>query len=409
MISFRNFSSHTLLAGWLGWLITASGRQVSDIVKQEMKVAMGLNSELDISLVIDLSFWIGYIITALLWGIFSDKIGRKKILFWSLLTFSIPTGLITIATPETFIIIRFLQGFAVGGFFPVMIALLGDLNSVDHRSKAVGRFVSGGIVGAIIGWLVSGIATDQLGSWRYGFLIFVPPIIGVAIFCFFFIEESPIFKKKRNLTNMNSSSPLQTIKNLLRNKFLLIALLFCGLDLFSLWLVDDWLPYYVREFFFISPTETAIFRGISAFAGILGVIFFGHVADRYGRKKTLTIAVLGGIMATVSFLIFAIFNLPFIYMYPFSALVGFFALGEFAAIYVLVMENAPPNRYGTAMGLCISLGNSLALIGGPLAATLSMYTILGLHAFLIVPLFALAIRLPLSLIAKDPAFIGFEK
>ncbi|MHA1279384.1 MAG: MFS transporter [Candidatus Helarchaeota archaeon] len=401
--------SYVIIACWLGWLITAASRQVSDIVKQEMETALGLNNELEISLTIDLSFWIGYIMTALLLGIYSDKIGRKKIIYISLILFSIPTGLISISKPSTFIIIRFFQGLSIGGFFPVAVALLGELNRVEHRSKAVGRFVSGGIFGAIIGWLVSGVATQNLGSWRYGFLILVPPTIAIATINYFLIDESPMVKNRINSTKDNMTAIWDTIKGLLRNRFLVIALLFCGLDLFTLWLIDDWIPYYIREMFGVSPIEAAIFRAVSAFAGIIGILFFGYYSDKFGRRKTLIIAVLGGIIATIGLIIISIENLPFIYMYPLAAAVGFFALGEFAAIYVLVMENAPPNRYGAAMGLCIFIGNAIALTGGPLAATLSMNTILGLNAFLIIPAIALAIRLPLSLIAKDPAFIMLGK
>ena len=75
MVNTETNSNHktgiVLLACWMGWLITAAGRQVSDIVKQEMQVALGLENELEISLAIDLSFWVGYIITALLFGILS--------------------------------------------------------------------------------------------------------------------------------------------------------------------------------------------------------------------------------------------------------------------------------------------------------------------------------------------------
>ena len=397
---------NTLLATWLGWLITASGRQVSDIVKNEMQVSLALDKRWQVSLVVDLSFWVGYIITALILGILSDKVGRKKIIYLSLFLFSIPTGLIYFTDVYTFIYVRFFQGLAVGGFFPVAVALLADLNEVNKRSKAVGRFVSGGIFGAILGWLVSGIVYDKFGSWQLSFLVFVPPIIGIAITSYFLLEESPIIGKAVEYEEKTIST-LATIKTILKNRFLVIALLFCALDLFTLWAVDDWLPYYVKEVFAISSTEAAIFRAASAIAGIIGILFFGFYADKFGRKKALITAVIGG-LSSVFLLFIASLTLPFIYMYPLSASVGFFGLGEFAAIYVLVMENAPASRHGTAMGLCIFIGNAIALTGGPLAALLSDYTILGLTAFLVVPLIGIAIRLPLSLIAKDPAFIGIS-
>ncbi len=397
---------YVLFACWLGWLITAAARQISDIVKREIGTALGLTTRLQISLVVDFSFWIGYIITAVGFGILSDKIGRKKIIYISLFLFSIPTGLFFISDAQSFIYIRFFQGFSVGGFFPVAVALLGDLNEVKNRSKAVGRFVSGGVFGAMLGWLVSGIIYENFGSWQVSFLVLVPPIIGVALTNYFLLIESPKMNAKYRDREDDSLSIGMTIKKLLMNRFLVIALLFCSLDLFTLWVVDDWIPYFVRELYGISPTDAALFRALSAISGIMGIIFFGYFADKFGRKKALFTAVVCGIVSLSLLLVVAVW-LPFEYMYPLSAASGFFGLGEFAAIYVLVMENAPDNRYGTAMGLCIFIGNAIALTGGPLAAFVSDTTTLGLYAFLIVPLIAIILRLPLSLIAKDPAFIGF--
>lgn len=397
---------YTLLACFMGWLITAAGRQISDIVKDVMAEDLGAIELLDISLVIDVSFWIGYIITALLLGILSDKVGRRKIIYISLLLFSIPTGLIYFGGDQLFVYIRFFQGLSIGGFFPVAVALLGDLTNEENRSKAVGRFVAGGVFGAILGWFVAGIADNLLGGWQMGFLLMVPPIIGIGIFNYFFLEESPKFNQRLEKEEKDSISLFNSMKKLLTNRFLIIALLFCALDLFTLWLVDDWLPFYVKEIFDISSIEAAIFRAGSALAGIIGILFFGYYADKFGRRKTLIIAVIGGIFATVALMIVAIIKLPFVFMYPLAAAVGFFALGEFAAIYVLVMENAPDNRYGMAMGFCIFIGNAIALTGGPFAAIVATNTVLGLHAFLIIPLIALALRVPLSLLAKDPAFVG---
>ncbi len=415
MVKLKFLASHTLLAAWLGWLITAAGRQVSDVLKTNMETWLGLETELEVSIVIDLSFWVGYIITALLLGIYSDKIGRKKIIFISLLLFSIPTGLIAVITQEIahlFIIIRFFQGLSIGGFFPVAIALLGDMNEVQTRSKAVSRFISGGIFGAILGWMVSAILNDIFHSWQLGFLVFVPPIIGIAIINYYFVEESPKIKKDFENHQKSSISIIKSVKTILKNKFLVIALLFCGLDLFTLWLVDDWSPYYVIKMYEIPPdqlTLVALFRATSALAGIIGILFFGYFSDKFGRKKTLYMTIMGGFASIIAFLIVSSSKLNFILLYPIAATIGFFTLGEFAAIYVLVMENAPSNRYGTAMGLCICIGNAIALSGGPIASALSAYTILSWQAFLILPLIALAIRVPLSLIAKDPAYIGISE
>jgi len=409
-------SKHLLLLTWFGWLVTASGRQIYDILKANLQESLQIRLKLELSITVDVSFWVGYLITALLLGILSDRIGRKKIIYLSLLLYSIPTALIYFSTEQTFILIRFCQGLSVGGFFPVAVALLGDSFSVETRAKVVSRFVSGGIFGSIIAWMIGSFANDILHSIQLGFLMIVPPIILVAIFNYFFLEESPVvsdnpplLKTIENGNKNQSESIFQLIKIFLNNRFLIIVLLFCALDLFTLWLIDDWIPYYVIRQFNIPADQTikvAIFRGFSAGTGILGILFFGYFADKFGRKKALITAVSGGIISTILFLITAL-NLSFEYMYPLSAAIGFFSLGEFAAIYVLVMENAPANHYGMAMGFCIFIGNAIAMTGGPIAALLADNTILGLQAFLIVPIIALCLRLPLSLLAKDPAFIGF--
>ena len=71
---------------------------------------------------------IGMAIGALLFGIWADKIGRKKIFIITLLIFSIASGISALTTTlSVFLIFRFFIGLGLGGELPVASTLVSEI------------------------------------------------------------------------------------------------------------------------------------------------------------------------------------------------------------------------------------------------------------------------------------------
>ena len=63
---------------------------------------------------------IGMAVGALLFGILADKVGRKQIFMWTLVLFSVASGLSALTTTlAAFLILRFFVGMGLGGELPV--------------------------------------------------------------------------------------------------------------------------------------------------------------------------------------------------------------------------------------------------------------------------------------------------
>ena len=81
---------------------------------------------------------IGMVFGAAMAGFLADKYGRKNVLLWTLLIFSIASGLSALATGFIMLcLIRFIAGFGLGGELPVASTLVSESMPVHERGRAV--------------------------------------------------------------------------------------------------------------------------------------------------------------------------------------------------------------------------------------------------------------------------------
>jgi FSR family fosmidomycin resistance protein-like MFS transporter len=161
--------------------------------------------------------------------------------------------------------------------------------------------------------------------------------------------------------------------------------------------------YYV-EVLDTSPALANTALSIMLFAGAIGTLAFGPLADRIGRK-----AVVVGTMVVLGPLIYA-FTLagPFLGM-VLLALVGAATIGTFGVTVVMGQEYLPA-RIGVAAGITMGLSIGLGGVGAPfLGAVADAY---GLPTMMLaiaaLPLLGLALALTLPRARKRPVTKGIE-
>lgn len=120
----------------------------------------------------------GYLLAATvplpLLGKLSDVHGRKPLLLWGLLFFTVGSLACGLATDmNQLIAFRILQGLGGGAMQTVGLTVTGDLFSLRERGRIQGLFSGVWGVAAIVGPVVGGFIAD-LASWRWIFLINVP-------------------------------------------------------------------------------------------------------------------------------------------------------------------------------------------------------------------------------------------
>ncbi|KAJ7663013.1 major facilitator superfamily domain-containing protein [Mycena rosella] len=125
------------------------------------------------------------------YGKLSDILGRKLVLYPSILVFLIGSALCGAAQSMTWLILaRALQGIGGGGITQMIQIVIGDIVSLEDRGT-YGSFVGAmwGIAG-VIGPVVGGALTDHV-SWRWCFWINLPTGGLAGLLLFFFLNLNP--------------------------------------------------------------------------------------------------------------------------------------------------------------------------------------------------------------------------
>ena len=123
-------------------------------------------------------------------GWLAGRFGRKRLMLYSIVGFTIASGLCGIATSLTELVgFRLLQGIFGAALVPMSQAILLDINPPERHGPAMSIWGMGAILGPIIGPALGGWLTDNY-NWRWVFFINLP--IGAAAFAglWFFLHEA---------------------------------------------------------------------------------------------------------------------------------------------------------------------------------------------------------------------------
>lgn len=260
------------------------------------------------------TFAVGYFarpLGAVVFGHYGDRIGRKNVLVVTLVLMglaSVMIGLlptyqqIGIAAPILLVLMRLLQGVAIGGEWGGA-----TLMSMEHAKKrgrgfAVSLVSAGGPTGAVLGTLVMTpftlLPNDQFlaWGWRVPFLISVLLMI-VGLMIRMKVTETPEYeeaRKKMAAEGKKQSIPLVTV--LRYNKRHIFSGVIGGLAplSFATFAAAFLLNYAVVAGH--SRTSALIAMTIANFLNIFTLPMFGALSDRVGRRVLMISGAVTGIV-----------------------------------------------------------------------------------------------------------------
>lgn len=177
----------------VGWLFDAMDVGILSFVIAALAADWGLTPSQ--------SGWIGSInsigmaVGALFFGVFADKVGRKQIFMWTLVLFSVASGLSAFTTSLTaFLILRFLVGMGLGGELPVASTLVSESVAAKERGRVVVLLESFWAAGWLIAALISYFVIPTWG-WRVALILTALPAF-YAIYLRWHLPDSPQFTVK---------------------------------------------------------------------------------------------------------------------------------------------------------------------------------------------------------------------
>jgi len=235
-------------------------------------------------------------------GYLGDKLGRKKMLVFTLIMMGLSTSLIGflptyaaigIAAPILLILLRILQGFSAGGEWGGA-ALMAVEHAPDKRRGFFGAFPQIGVpVGMILATATLFILTSSMSpeaflewGWRIPFLLSIVLII-VGYVIRRAVEESPVFEDLLR-RRQESSAPLGQLFRHNSKNVILTAIIFIGNNAAGYLLIAFFATYAVTALGMDRPT-VLLATTLASFGWLVFTLWGGAISDRLGRVRTFQI------------------------------------------------------------------------------------------------------------------------
>lgn len=301
---------------------------------------------------------IGMAVGALVFGILADRIGRKSVFIWTLVIFSVASGLSALTTTlAAFMILRFFIGMGLGGELPVASTLVSESVASHERGRIVVLLESFWAGGWLLAALISYFVIPNYG-WRIALLLTALPAV-YAIYLRLHLPDSPQFTAKKDVVR-NIGQNIKDIwsKEYARRTLMLWIVWFTVV--FSYYGMFLWLPsvMVMKGFSLIASFKYVL---IMTLAQLPGYFTAAWLIERAGRKFVLATYLLG---TAVSALVFG--NAETIGLLLVAGMfLSFFNLGAWGALYAYTPEQYPTIIRGTGAGMAASVGR-LGGIFGPL-------------------------------------------
>lgn len=249
------------------------------------------------------TFAAGFIVRpfgAIVFGRLGDMVGRKYTFLVTLIlmggsTFAIGIvpgyASIGIAAPLIVLVLRLLQGLALGGEYGgaatyvaehAPAAQRGYYTSFIQTTATLGLFVSIGVILAFRLGLGEEVFSDW--GWRIPFLLSAV-LVGISIYIRLKMDESPLFKKIKAEGKISKNPIKESFGKKENLKWVLIALFGATAGQGVVWYTGQFYALsFIQKVCQIEFVQSYYIIGIALLLGTPLFIFFGRWSDKVGRK-----------------------------------------------------------------------------------------------------------------------------
>ncbi len=345
-------------------------------------------------------FIVGWATGGLIFGMFGDRWGRARTMMWTILIYSLFTGLSALSVSWwDFLGYRFITGMGVGGEFAAGVSLVAEVMPTRARPYALGLLQALSAVGNMTAALISFAIPPQVeaqgvAGWRWMFLVGIAPALLVLVIRRR-LKEPESWRKAKEASAASRQPPVEAggvfsplppggegrvrgtdelhrqlgdMKDLFRDRrwryHTTVGVLLAVTGVLGLWGVGFWTPELVRENARnanLPPADqdwyaswTSLLQNFGAFFGIYG---FGLLTGRIGRRWAFAIALVLAWAATT--ITFGFMSRPEQIWYVIPIL-GFCTLMVFGGYAIYFPELYPTRLRSTGTGFCYNVARYLA-------------------------------------------------
>ena len=301
----------------------------------------------------------------IVFGGLADRFGRRSVMAWTILIYSISTGLCGFAGGIVSLgILRAFTGLGVGGEWATGHALMAEIFPKHQRGRAAAILQAGEPIGVALA-VLAGLWLEPRVGWRTVFMVSALPAF-VVLLIRRHVPESPAW-----LARTQTIAFADQYRTLFRDhwRVALQGWLLGASKLGTYWLTYIWLPEYFQEIEAAHHGHGTTFSSIRlqfilvAQGGqFVGMLVFGWASDRLGRRPAFTaysLLTASGLIALSQFGA-QMLDQP-LWFWPAMLAVGF-GSGCTAGFGALLAELFPTPIRNTAMGTVYNMARAFQFV-----------------------------------------------
>ncbi|WP_028280731.1 MFS transporter [Arthrobacter sp. H5] len=319
---------------------------------------------------------------AIVAGRYGDRLGRKKMLVFTLVLMGSATALIGLLptfsqigawAPILLILLRVLQGFSAGGEWGgaalmsvehAPLSRRGFFGSYPQIGVPVGMILATGVIFL----LTTALTPEQFNEWgwRIPFLFSVVLIV-VGYLIRRAVDESPVFKEMQ-LRKKESSAPLRQLFRKNTREVIQTAFIFVANNAAGYLLIAFFVSYASRpeERLGLGMDRASVLltTALASFGWLIFTMYGGALSDRIGRVRTFQIGY--GLVFAWMIPMFLLIDTRNIWLYGLALFVLTIGLGlSYGPMSAMYAEMFPVEVRYSGVSIGYALG---AILGGAFAA-----------------------------------------
>ncbi len=337
------------------------------------------------------AFLLGGALGGVCFGMLSDRIGRAKTMVLTIAMYSGFTFLSALSQQWWHLaVFRFLVALGVGGEWAVATALVAEVFPRRARAWSLAIFHASSVFGTMLAVAagafivaereiaIAALGGAQVSGWRLGFALGAVPALLIVAVRLTLTAEPETWKKSRGASGPRNAGRLSALFSAKVGRRTLIGVTLAAVGLATFWGAHiygkDTLRQAIEEEYIAAnpsvPRQRAIDENFGSIkrwemlgmllvttGGGLGLLCFGPLAERFGRRPAFLFFHAAGLAAALAlFQFLSDFRVLLVALPVF----GFLTLGMHAGYAVYFPELFPTRVRSTGAGFCFNIGRVLA-------------------------------------------------
>ena len=289
---------------------------------------------------------LGMLVGGLLFGILADRYHKFKVFKWTIVIFSLATGLIYFTQNIYYLyLMRFIAGIGVGGEYGVAIAIMAGIVPIGKMGRISSLNGIAGQIGSITSALLAGWLAPALG-WKGLFLFGLAPI-ALVLWMMLAIDDDHI-RDNGNVTLKAEGRQSVKMSELFKTPSLtaqtVALMVMTTVQIAGYFGMMNWLPTIIQTSLHISVKDSSLWMVSTILGMCLGMLRFVYS-------------------------IFLLASSMCVYLFQFAnsmpamiiggAIVGFFVNGMFAGYGAMITRLYPAHIRSTANNVILNVGRAI--------------------------------------------------